>query len=165
MSVFHCGSWRGFRGPAVAPQGPRLGPQTHKRTRGEAGGIRREVGPLSFSSFKSVSLATFIGVILPRLWVVVLDACPWHHRPGWRTIQRSCGVAKIIGTAGSGRRLQLREKALQRRCGSMPPSVWYDNQTASICPIWLSQVRSGSVWPVLIKSGPVHPGLPVSVPA
>lgn len=152
-SAFHCGSWRGFRGPAVGPQGPRLGPRTHKRAR-EEGGRRRE-GPLSFSSFKSVSLAAFIGVILPRLWVLVLDACPWRRRRGRRTIQNSHGGTKIIGTAGSGRR--LREEAPRRRCVWTSPSSWHDHQTASICPVWFSPVQSGPVRSDLVQSGPGSP--------
>lgn len=48
-SAFHCGSWRGFRGPAVGPQGPRLGPPTYKRAREEGG--RKEEGGASFFFF------------------------------------------------------------------------------------------------------------------
>lgn len=87
-----------------APRGPVWGHE-HTKERGRKEGGRRREGPLSFSSFKSVSLAAFIGVILPRLWVLVLDACPWRRRRGRRTIQNSHGGTEIIGTAGSGRRL------------------------------------------------------------
>lgn len=54
MSAFHCGFWRGFRGPAVGPQGPRLGPRRHKRAK-EGGrrevGRRKEEGGASFFLF------------------------------------------------------------------------------------------------------------------
>lgn len=164
MSVFHCGSWRGFRGPAAVPQGPRLGPQTHKRTReeaermGEESGGRRRLFLFLLSKASPSPLSSSSSSLACGFWSWT-PALAWHHRPGWRTIQSSRGGAKIIGTAGSGCRLKLREKALQCRCVWTPPSGWYDHQTASICPVWLSLDWTSSVWAVLVISDPVHSGL------